>query len=334
MEKRGGKAGMTDIPVQVSIGLPVFNGEKYLAHLIDSVLSQTFSDFELIISDNASTDRTQEMCLDYAIRDRRIIYSRNPENVGAAENANIVFRKARGRYFRWAGHDDVFAPDLLARCVTVLDAMPDIILCHTIVTTIDQHGKATGHIESSKGLAEHPHSRFHELILLNYHCDQIYGLIRSEVLQRTNLFQNYTDCDRTLLAEVGLYGRFYYVKEPLFFRRVHPEKSTEVFKDWRSRMALYNPGKENHIWLPHWLQFFDYIRVIGTVRLPLLERLLCLSHMVNWLVGERHGRSMIKDLYLAASSFVRRHVLNSSSRGVTVSDGHPQLSRDLHQQGE
>ena len=95
---------------RVSVGIPVFNGERFLAETIESILAQTFKDFEIVISDNASTDRTEEICRSYAARDPRIRYNRNDTNRGAAWNHNRVFELARGEYFKWQSHDDFCAP--------------------------------------------------------------------------------------------------------------------------------------------------------------------------------------------------------------------------------
>src|ERR1700761_38911 len=101
----------------LSIGLFVYNGERYIREAIDSFLSQTFTDFELIISDNASTDATEQICLDYAAKDSRVRYSRNPRNMGAGWNVRRVAELATGKYFRWAACDDRCEPDLLRTCV-------------------------------------------------------------------------------------------------------------------------------------------------------------------------------------------------------------------------
>ena len=106
---------------RVSIGLTVFNSERYLDESIQSLLSQTFQDFELIISDNASTDRTKDIALTYAARDHRVRYVRNRMNIGVAGNFNQVFRLSSGEFFKWAAYDDLCAPDFLFRCVEVLD---------------------------------------------------------------------------------------------------------------------------------------------------------------------------------------------------------------------
>src|SRR3972149_8539793 len=97
---------MSKINPRVSVGLPVFNGEQFLRQALDSVLAQTYPGFELIISDNASTDRTQDICEAYATRDKRIQYYRQSKNVGGGRNYNFVFEVSNGEYFKWLAHDD------------------------------------------------------------------------------------------------------------------------------------------------------------------------------------------------------------------------------------
>ena len=123
---------MYDRPT-VSIGLPVHNGAAFLAEAIESIPAQTFTDFELVISDNASTDRTPEICRSYTAADGRIRYYRQEANIGAARNYNVVFQRSSGKYFKWAAHDDLIRPTYLARCVAALEADPEAVLCHSIV---------------------------------------------------------------------------------------------------------------------------------------------------------------------------------------------------------
>jgi len=113
---------------RVSIGLPVYNGENYLEEAIDSILAQTYKDFELIISDNASTDRTPDICQAYANKDPRIRYYRNEKNIGAAVNFNRVFELSSSEYFKWAAHDDIIAPDYISECIEILDNDDSIVL--------------------------------------------------------------------------------------------------------------------------------------------------------------------------------------------------------------
>jgi glycosyltransferase involved in cell wall biosynthesis len=101
-----------EVPL-VSIGLPVFNGGGFLRRALDSLLAQSFTNFELIISDNASTDKTREICEEYAARDARLRYIRQERNLGGLENFNFVLREAHSRYFMWAAVDDQWAPEFI-----------------------------------------------------------------------------------------------------------------------------------------------------------------------------------------------------------------------------
>ena len=115
---------MSDSSPRLSIGLPVFNGERHLKEAVDSLLSQTFSDFELIICDNASTDRTPEICQAYASKDDRIRYYRNSENIGAVQNWYRTFELSSGAYFAGAAHDDVYHPEFMNKCIAIMDENP------------------------------------------------------------------------------------------------------------------------------------------------------------------------------------------------------------------
>ena len=101
--------------------MPVYNGEEYIALAIRAVLDQTFSDFELIISDNASEDRTEDICREFASLDSRIRYYRNSENIGTAGNNNRLLELARGEFFRWSNADDLFAPRFHELCLKALN---------------------------------------------------------------------------------------------------------------------------------------------------------------------------------------------------------------------
>ena len=121
---------MSAVP-RLSIGLPVYNGENFLAESIESLLGQSYEDFELIISDNASTDDTEDICRTYAEKDPRIRYIRQRHNIGSAPNHNFVIEQAGGDLFKHASHDDLYARDLLKLCVAALDEHPQVVLAHS-----------------------------------------------------------------------------------------------------------------------------------------------------------------------------------------------------------
>jgi len=290
----------------VSIGLPVYNGEKYLRAAIDSILAQTFPNFELIISDNASIDRTEAICNEYASKDSRIRYSRNATNIGGANNHNKTVLSSKGKYFRFAAYDDVCAPELLAKSVEILEQNASIVNCYSILVNMDENGNPFEVVDKPIATSPKPYERFRIVTNPKWHgCESIYGLIRSDILFRTSLLNNYTDADRTLLCELSLYGQFYQVPEPLFYRRVHPDMSTIAFKDWRQRMAWSLPDASGRIYFPSWLQFLHYFKIIASSPLDFRNRAYCYLHLVHWLLLEKGLGRMIKDLYFAVSKLLR-----------------------------
>ena len=287
--------GKTDLSTpKISVGLAVRNGENYLQEAVDSILSQTFADFELIISDNASTDATETICKKYAAEDSRVRYHRNEKNIGGANNENLTFELSRGKYFRWAAHDDVCAPELLEKCVAVLEQSPDVVLCYSSVVSIDQHGNIMGTSTHDVGSASLPHERFANIASSVHALEETYGLIRSDVLRKTRLQKNYTDSDRTLMCELSLYGRFHQIQEPLFFKRLHPEN---LYIDWRTRMAWFDPSRVGKVVFPYWVQLFDYLKTIRRVPISTREELRCHLFMVKWLWLKKV--QLIKDLAVA-----------------------------------
>lgn len=208
----------------VSIGLPVYNGENYIRQALDSLLAQDYENFELIISDNASTDSTQEICREYASRDSRIQYYRNAANLGIIRNFNRVFELSSGRYFMWAAHDDVWEQDFVSRCEEVLRSSPSAILCYPqakLIRPDDEIIEAPFPFFDTRARDLDPISRFHVHIWgMAQHPYPIYGLIRSDVLKRTGLFGDLFGACLILLAELSLLGGFAYVPAPLYYIRL------------------------------------------------------------------------------------------------------------------
>lgn len=289
---------MTERIPKVSIGLPVYNGEKYLEQAIESILAQTFTDFELILSDNASTDRTAEICQRYASRDSRIRYHRNEKNIGGANNENLTFTLSRAPYFRLAADDDFLEPEWVAKAVEVLDTHPDVVLAYSRAYRIDGEGKNIGVLNRLLGTSDQPNERFRNLYNWKHNCEPTYGLVRREVMQKTDLQQNYTDSDRTFLCELSLYGKFHQIPEFLFSKRYHAGMSTQIFPDYRERMVWFDPDfkAKGKVAMPHWMQFFHYLRVIRRSPLSAGEKLRCYLHMVRWLFLYRRWSMMGRDL--------------------------------------
>lgn len=233
---------------RVSIGMPVYNGARYFRAAIESLLSQTLTDFELIISDNASTDATETIVREFAARDERIVYIRQLKNQGASWNFNCVVERARAEYFKWAASDDVCAPTFLARCVEVLDQRPEVVLCHSRTQKIDANGDLLSHLDDPTdgglptawftsgptrrhrpdGSSADPARRLADVLLYSGWSCRSYAVIRTEVLRQTSLIEPYYGSEKVTFAELALRGRFCDVPEPLFFQRVHEQMSSRL----------------------------------------------------------------------------------------------------------
>lgn len=267
---------------RVSVGIPVYNGERYLVEAVESILAQTFTDFELIISDNGSNDRTEQICRRYAAREARIRYYRNETNRGAAWNFNRVFELSSGEYFKWQTHDDLCHPQFLEKCVAVLDREPSVVLCYPQFIRIDDQGRRIGLGSSAvKGTAR-PRERFRSLIYRRDSCEEIFGLMRTSIVSETRLIGSYTQSDDNFLAELALRGQFCEVPKPLFFYRIYEQKSTEAYGNRLDRMAWFDPSTAGRTTIPFYRQFREYLLLIHRAPLPWLERLQCYRHVGGW----------------------------------------------------
>lgn len=268
----------------VSIGLPVFNGENYLRKTLNSLLEQTYSDFELIISDNASTDATPDICQQFASKDRRIRYIRNKINVGSALNFNRLVELSLGKYFKWAAHDDLCGKDFLKKCVGVLDRDPYTVLCYSRTKEIDKDGNVNKYYRSQPNLYSSKSSkRFYECICTPHPQIQVFGLIRMNTLKMTRLIGHYSSSDRILLGELSLRGRFYEIQDFLFYKRDHAKQHLRVYPTRHLRQEWYNPKRAGKITFPHWRLFLEHFISVNRVPLKFVERSLCYIYLVWWM---------------------------------------------------
>lgn len=297
---------MTFSKPRLSIGLPVYNGDHFLKEILDAILAQTFEDFELLISDNASTDRTQEICQVYAARDKRIKYYRNELNIGGHRNFNRVFELATGEYFKWAAHDDICAPQFLERCVEVLDRNPSVVLCYTKIKVIDEQGTILNkNCDENPLLTNSPKSqvRFRNLIIESfskpYRGLQLYGVMRRSILADTALLGDYSGADLVLIARLVLIGQFYQIPEYLFFNREHSQRSTRAMSSPYLRTTWFDPTiKQGKLVFPKWRIFFEHLDSIKHASLSLGEKIHCYLHLGTWL--SKHWDVMIKEVLKAA----------------------------------
>lgn len=263
---------------RVSIGLPVYNGEKYLWAALDCILRQDFADFELVICDNASTDATEAICREYAARDGRIRYTRNETNIGASGNYKRVFELSRGEFFKWASHDDEFDPSLVRRCVETFAKSPaTVVLVYSRAEIIDEAGAVTDvSADTVDQFAAKPHRRLASLIMNRQYANPLWGLIRVDVLRKTRLMGNF-EADHILLAELAMLGNFVELPELLYRQRRHAGSAMRLNLTARQLLAWHDPGSaKKKIILPRWLHLvLESFRGVRHVPISGWEKLLC-----------------------------------------------------------
>lgn len=280
----------------VSLGLPVWNGARFLSEAIESVLAQTWVDFELIISDNASTDATPEICAAYAAADRRIRHVRQTHNLGAAPNFNHTVGLARGKYFKWVAHDDLLEPGYIQACVERMERDAGLVLCSTRVRLIGPEGEDLGERDSWlpwRAESSDPSHRFASFCDQGHWCLDVFGLIRLEALRRTPCIASFIGSDRALLAELSLLGRVDRVPEALFLSREHPHRSITAMS-LHQRGSWFDTSRMDRFIFPHWRAALEYLRIIARVPLPLDERLRCAVALARW--TPRHAVLLLRDL--------------------------------------
>ena len=278
----------------VAIGMPVWNGEAFLSQAIESILAQTYGDLELLISDNASTDATAEICLTYAKRDARVRYIRQETNIGAAANHNELVRRSSSRYFKWAAHDDVLAHEFIQECVRVLDHDETIVLCSPATVLINEDSSPVRYSAEHRAMvdsygrnwpvtpeknpllmSDDPADRFAAVLMNMVMCLEIFGLIRRSVLEKTSLQPSHVGGDKVVLAALSLLGRFHLLEDSLFYRRCHPGQFSVARSG--SYRAMWFSGKRDRIPSQQLKLLAGYLRAVLSVALTPEQRYRCLS---------------------------------------------------------
>lgn len=284
---------------KISIGMPVYNGDNYLERAIRTVLEQTFRDFELIICDNDSSDKTQGICERFANEDQRVRYIRHLENIGAAANFRYSFHESKGEYFKWAAHDDTFAPTYLEKTCAALDEAPDAVLAHAITEIVNPKGlclEVYDHINANTDSLSRKERLAGRLKTLR--CIEVFGLMRRSALAETELLGPHVAHDRTLLNEMALKGRFVGVPERLFFNQDHEARFTRVFHGAEAQLNWYQPGQSKK---RAWRQWTIYGKAIKAVRdnVPARERLGCYAVLLRSIAWQSHWRGLLREPVLA-----------------------------------
>lgn len=294
----------------VSIGLPVYNGERFLPQALDSLLGQTLTDLELIISDNASTDSTAEICREYAASDARVRYIRQEANFGPQRNWNFVAGQARGRYFKWATANDFCERQMLEKCVAALSADASIVVCHSRTCMVDeQTGEHKLYQRDVSATHPRPSERFKSVVYAHALNNALNGVIRIDVLRRTPLIRPYLGGDVVLTAELALHGSIVLLPEVLFFRRMGPETSSILLKPAELQKFYYPPASGAKPGREQWRRHADFLQTILRTPIAPAEKRLAL------LAAARHAvrdRLLLLEFLPAPARHAARYLVEAS----------------------
>jgi glycosyltransferase involved in cell wall biosynthesis len=286
---------------RVVLGMPVFNGERFIGAALDSILAQDYEHFRLLILDNASTDGTREICREYASRDPRIQCRENPQNLGAAANFRRVFELAEGcEYFKWAACDDLLAPTYLTKAVEILDSDPEAVLCHSNTIHIDCDGRPREeYFDPVDGGSRAVHRRFHSVIWSLDRCFCIFGLMRWSALRMTGLIRRDMGSDRTCLAELSLHGSFRIMPEFLFFRRDNCGQRTGRDRLW------WDPANRGRPMLVYWRLAGHHLRAVRGANTSSARKAWLMADVIVRFVA-KDGRGLATDVRQAATELLSR----------------------------
>lgn len=282
-------------PPLVTVGLPAYNSERFIRRSIDSLLAQTFADFVLIISDNASTDGTPHICQKYVESDRRVRYFRNPTNIGNPRNFNRVFELTTTKYLKWSTTDDYWEPTFLERALEVMERDSTIALCYPKTYLVDAEAQTRTPYEDNLHLTqEDPAERFLTLLGSIALAHQHLGLSRMSCLRRTHLLGAYVASDITLLAELTLYGKFHELPERLYTRTFHERSGSWKRGDPAHEARHYHSADRRRADLKKWRGHMGLLSAVRAAPLPPRSKARLYRHLLRRMVWDR--RDLIAEL--------------------------------------
>ena len=272
---------MSDSPL-VTIGLPVYDSKRYVEQSLDSLLAQTYSDFVLVISDNASKDGTADICQRYAAADSRIRYYRNDVNIGNPRNFNRVAELTTTKYLKWSTADDYWEPTFLERAMEIMEGDPSIALCYPQAYLVDATGTTKDEYHDVLHLVQDdPVERYKTLLGRIKLAHQHLGVIRMSCLHQTHMLGTHVGSDVNLLAELTLYGKFFELPERLFNRRFHEDSGSWKRGDLAHDARRYHASTGSRATLKAWRTHLRYVAGVRTSPLPLKSKMR-LYNMHAW----------------------------------------------------
>jgi glycosyltransferase involved in cell wall biosynthesis len=280
----------------VTIGLPVYNGERFLAPCLDSLLAQDYANVEIVVSDNASTDATPAILADYASRDMRIRLFREQQNRGGAWNHTRVADLARGAYFKWCGADDICHPHFVRACVDALESQPEAVLAYPLTVVIDEAGQDVART-TDRLPVDSPDvvQRFGSVLsALSVTHNVFYGLARWNALARALPEGAFPAADRCLVGRMALLGPFAVIPEFLMYRRQHGGNMRTQTVEQR----FYKPADRGGYHPREWRVLYEHLRAIARAPLALVTKLRLLRRVASWALEKRRdlaaeGRGLV-----------------------------------------
>lgn len=273
---------MSSATPRVSIAMPVYNGERFVRQSLDSLLAQTFTDFELVIVDNCSTDGTEAICREYLARDRRVRYVRNERNIGGPANFRRSFELCSAEYHKWSTADDYWDPTVVEKGVALLDADPDLVLAYPRTKVVNEHGDLIREFDDHLHLMdEAPSRRFRKVLDTSTLCHAHLGVLRRSAMLRTTLIGGELASDIRFLAELSLQGKFAVIPEYLFYRRFHQDASSWERENMDRQRAYYAPGRNGAFGMHTWRRFARLTTAVLRAPIGARERYRLLSYLAN-----------------------------------------------------
>lgn len=293
----------------VSIGMPVYNGENFVAEALESIVGQTYENLEILVGDNASTDATEEICREFAAKDDRIRYVRHAENLGASSNHDFVFFNSGGPLFKLAAHDDVLHPAFVERCVDALAAHPEVVLAFPRTRHIDAGGVEHEAVDDNiRGMdSDNPALRLGRILCPANWATPVFGVLRRDAIRSRTILGRYVGSDRTLLAELALAGPWLRIDDYLFYRREHETTSTNAFRGELNRIRWFDPSG-NVVRFPNWRRLRELAGAVARADLELKERALAYAQLGRWSVTPWYRPRilrLLRDPILAAVALSR-----------------------------
>lgn len=296
---------------KVSIGIPVYNGEKYLKLAIESLIQQSFQDFEIIISDNASIDKTEEICRLFQSQDKRVVYHRNPVNIGAASNYKKVFQLAKGEFFKWMAHDDRCSPNYLEECVKALEDDHNVVMSFPKFVLIDEndqpfplvrkntyvtsdHRIITTNIERNF-MSDHPSERYGEVLYQTTECYEFFGLSRTNIIEKSSQHDAFYGSDKVLLCELAVMGKLKEVASATGYFRIHDQQSQSI-KNSKERAKWISPDLNYGALMSRFKCLQGYYHSIFAYSISLSERAKCLWVLIAWSINLNNWQSTLNEL--------------------------------------